>query len=72
MDRDKIDKELQTSKVREGMLLKRSKFLKEWRERWVVLTVNYMITFTNSKCEEITDVMNLRSVKSYKSYVSKN
>jgi hypothetical protein len=72
MDRDTIEKELQKSKIREGPLLKRSRFLKEWRERWVVLTFNYILTFTNKTYKEVTDVMDLRTVKSYKSYVSKS
>lgn len=31
MDKEKLDQELQSYKIREGPLLKRSKFLKEWR-----------------------------------------
>lgn len=71
MNKDKIDQEMQNAKIREGMMLKRSRFLKEWRERWVVLTMNYLITFTNKSCKEVTDIMDIRTVKSYKSYVSK-
>ena len=68
MDKEKVDQELSTNKIREGPLLKRSKFLKEWRERWVVLTMNYLITFTNKTYKEMTDIMDLRTIKSYKSY----
>ena len=44
---DKLAEELKNCKIREGSLLKRSKFLKEWRNRWIVLTNNYLISFTN-------------------------
>jgi hypothetical protein len=47
MSKEIIMIELKENKIREGRLLKRSKFLREWRERWVVLTFNYIITFEN-------------------------
>ena len=31
--------------IKEGFLEKRSRFLKGWRKRWIVLTPNYMTTF---------------------------
>lgn len=68
---DKIAEDLKNCKIREGSLLKRSKFLKEWRKRWIVLTSNYLISFTNEKCQEVTDILDVRTLKSYKSYVSK-
>ena len=30
------------------------------------------MTFTNKTCQEVTDVLDLRTLKSYKSYVSKS
>ena len=34
--------------------------------------MNYLLTFTNKTCKELTDVIDLKSVKSYKSYVRKD
>lgn len=31
MDKNKIEQELATNKIREGPLLKQSKFIKDWR-----------------------------------------
>lgn len=56
--------------VYEGALLKRSKFLKEWRQRWVVLTSSFLITFMSRTCREITEVIHLSNVKYIKSYLN--
>ena len=55
----------------EGYLQKRSKFLKEWRKRWVVLTSNFVFTFTNKKLQEMTDVVEVKEIIGVKSYVKK-
>ena len=49
MDPKSIELEISKNLIREGELKKRSKFLKEWRSRWVVLTSNFLFTFTNKK-----------------------
>lgn len=49
MDIKTVLADIKNNKIREGVLYKRSKFLKEWRERWIVLTTNFMYTFTNKK-----------------------
>jgi hypothetical protein len=36
-----------TTLVKEGWLFKRSKFIKQWRERWVVMTDEIIKTFAN-------------------------
>lgn len=72
MDKKAIDTDIKNYKVRQGPLYKRSKFLKEWRERWIVLTNNYMYTFTNKNCDEMTDLIDLKDLKSYKSYLRKD
>jgi hypothetical protein len=45
MDLKQIENEIKNYKLREAYLEKRSKFLKEWRERWVVVTHNFVFTF---------------------------
>lgn len=69
---DKIDHDVKNDFIREGPMLKRSKFLKEWRKRWVVLTSNYLISFANDKKKEVTDTMDLRTIKNCKSYMAKS
>jgi PH domain len=39
--------------IKEGWLEKRSRFLKGWRKRWIVLTPNYLNTFKTKK--DLTD-----------------
>lgn len=57
--------------MKEGVLDKRSQFLKEWRDRWVVLTTNYLFTFKSKVYVDPTDILDLRTVKSIKSYLKK-
>lgn len=72
MDIKAIETDIRNYKIRGGFLYKRSKFLKEWRMRWVVLTTNFMYTFTDEKMTEVTDVIDLKDIKSYKSYLRKD
>lgn len=72
MDPKIVESELRTQKIRQGIIYKRTKFLQEWRERWMVLTTNYILVFTNKSCKELTEYVDLRDVKSYKSYVRKD
>ena len=62
MDQKAIEADIKNYKIREGPLYKRSKFLKEWRERWVVLTANYLYTFTTKNLDEVTDVIDLKDI----------
>jgi hypothetical protein len=42
--------------IKEGWLEKRSRFLKGWRKRWIVLTPNYLCTFkTQGKLKDPTE-----------------
>ena len=72
MDIKAIENDVKNYKIREGPLYKRSKFLKEWRERWIVLTSNFLYTFASRKMDEVTDVIDLKEIKSYKSYLRKD
>ena len=72
MDKKSIESDIKNYKIREGYLFKRSKFLKDWRKRWVVLTTNYIYTFTSNKLEDATDVIDLKDIKTYKSYLRKD
>ena len=72
MDHKSVEADIKNYKIREGQLYKRSKFRKEWRERWVVLTSNFLYTFTSRKMDEVTDTIPLREIKSYKSYLQKD
>lgn len=72
MDQKSIESDIKNYKVREGPIYKRSKFLKEWRDRWLVITHNFLYTFTSKKMDEATDIVDLKDVKSYKSYLRKD
>lgn len=69
MDNSLVDSEIRANKIKEGVLDKRSKFLKEWRDRWVVLTQNYLFTFKSKVYVDPTDIVDIRTIKSIKSYV---
>jgi len=47
MDSKFVESELRNHLIREGVIYRRTKFLQEWRERWMVLTMNYIFVFTD-------------------------
>jgi len=53
MDPKIVESELKNHKIREGPIYKRTKFLQEWRERWMVLTMNYILIFSNRNLKEL-------------------
>lgn len=72
MDPKHLEHELKNYKLREATLGKRSKFLKEWRDRWVIVTQNYLFTFkSQSELTEPTDILDLRQISSVKTYLKK-
>jgi|JI10StandDraft_1071094.scaffolds.fasta_scaffold794091_2 hypothetical protein len=71
MDPKVVENELRSHKIREGPIYKRTKFLQEWRERWMVLTMNYILIFTSRNLKELAEFIDLREVKTYKSYLRK-
>jgi hypothetical protein len=46
MNGDQILIDVRDNKIKEGPLLKQSRHLKEWKERWMVLTKTYLYSFT--------------------------
>ena len=60
MDPKVIENELRSHKIREGPIYKRSKFLQEWQERWMVLTMNYILIFSNRNLKEMNEFIDLR------------
>lgn len=53
--------------VQEGWMLKRSKWLKQWRRRWVVVTPHQLATFKDRHCRRLTEVIWAGSVFSVQS-----
>lgn len=41
--------------------------MREWRRRWMVLTLNYLFSFENDTCNKLTEAIDLREVLSLKS-----
>lgn len=72
MDPKVIEASLRINKIRQGPIYKRTKFLQEWRESWLVLTKNYILIFTNRNLKEMAEFIDLREVKIYKSYLRKD
>lgn len=68
MDARAIEAEIKNNFIKQDKIQKRSKFLKEWRERWVVLTANYLFTFKSSEYRDPTEVLDLKLIQSIKSY----
>lgn len=54
MDTNSIRREIANNLIKQGLLEKESKFLKELRSRWIVLTSNYLMCFRNQDCSELT------------------
>jgi hypothetical protein len=54
--------------LKEGWLSKQSKFLKDWRKRWFVLTPEHLFTFKNEKSyKSPTEVLVLKDCTTVKS-----
>ena len=66
-----FQRELTINFIRQGQLFKRTKFLKAWQDRWLILTVNYIFIFQNRSRKDLTDRIDLNEIRNYKSYVRK-
>ena len=66
---DKIEADVRDNKVKEGSLIKRSRHLKEWKERWMVLTKTHLYSFSGKgQYKNPTEVIPLREIETLKSY----
>ncbi len=57
--------------VREGLVYLRADYSKEWEEKWVVLTNNFILIFQDNTKQRHSDSIDLAEVKKYSSYVRK-
>jgi hypothetical protein len=46
MNNEKVEVDVRLNKIKEGVLLKQSRHLKEWKERWIVLTKTHLYSFS--------------------------
>ncbi|CAG9332529.1 unnamed protein product [Blepharisma stoltei] len=55
--------------IKEGWIEKRSRFLKEWRRRWMVLTPRYLVSFKQQQAyrEKATEKIRLSDCSTVKS-----
>ena len=51
--------------------MKRSRVLRQWRKRWMVLTMNFLFSFENEEREKATEVIDLKEVLSFRSHLRK-
>ena len=63
--------DIKCNKIREGTLYKRSKYLKEWRPRHLVLTCRYLYIFSDVSLTEVHENIELKNLKYYKSFLLK-
>jgi hypothetical protein len=42
---DTAEADIRSNKIKEGWLVKRSRILKEWKKRWMVLTRTHLYSF---------------------------
>ena len=40
-----IEDDIKKNKIKQGWVTKQSRFLKEWKDRWIVLTRTYLYSF---------------------------
>ncbi|KAH0487552.1 MAG: uncharacterized protein KVP18_000465 [Porospora cf. gigantea A] len=57
--------------IREGWLMKQSRFLRDWRRRWVVLTPEYLLSFrspsSDYSAKHVTEFLKLNECSTVKS-----
>ena len=66
---DLIETDIRDNKVKEGLLVKRSRHLKEWKERWMVLTKSHLYSFVQKGVyKDPTEIISLKEIETLKSY----
>ena len=66
---DSDEKDVRLNKVKEGFLIKRSRILKEWKKRWMVLTKNFLYSFESKGVyRKPTEKIPLKDVSTIKSF----
>jgi hypothetical protein len=66
---DAAENDIRLHKVKEGFLIKRSRILKEWKKRWMVLTRTHLYSFeSKGQYRNPTEKIPLKEVSTIKSY----
>jgi hypothetical protein len=66
---DVVEADIRDNKVKEGSLVKRSRHLKEWRDRWMVLTKTHLYSFDQKGIyKHPTETIPLKDILTLKSY----
>lgn len=63
------EEDIRQFKIKEGMVWKKSRYLKEWRERWVVLTEHNVYSFEKKQVyRNPTEVLPVNEIETLKLY----
>ena len=63
------EEDIRQHKIKEAMVWKKSRYLKEWRERWVVLTENNVYSFEKKQVyRNPTEVLPVAEIETLKLY----
>lgn len=66
---DQAEADVRHHKIKEGFLIKRSRILKEWKKRWMVLTRTHLYSYeTKGIYRNPTEKIPLKEVSTVKSY----
>lgn len=69
MDQLSSEEDVKKYKIKESMIWKKSKHLKEWRERWLVLTDNNLYSFEKKQVyKNPTETMPITAIDKVKIY----
>ena len=64
-----VEDDIKKNKVKEGLLLKQSRHLKDWKDRWIVLTKTHVYTFAQKGVyKNPTEMISLDKTLTVKSY----
>lgn len=64
-----VELDIRNNRIKEGFLIKRSRHLKEWKLRWMVLTRTHLYSFEGQgNYRNATEKIPLKEVTTIKSY----